>query len=358
MKSTKMQKVIVSIILIIGIVWLFNSNTVFAAINTEYSNVDTVIDADLASTFNNSGLLKSIAKFIYAIAKFLEWILGVIFQMLTGTSDFPWADKIVFNSVPLLDINFFNPVEDSYLGQEGMKLLLRNLYSTILAIAMTFFGIAVAITALKLLISTIASEKAKYKQAIVDWVVGLVMILCIHYFISFVFYLNEQLVVVASRIVKAQLNKADKVAQVDMQILTSELINGMGNTLYKGSYEGVDYNESTNTGKTIKEILQDNVQVLQTYMSLPKGEHSYGLHRLFAEETSAMLNWNKKVDNETQRQRLAMIIVWAVESQITVNELEDIKNDKLYILYTARDIESRSVMGGRKLHIWNWWYVC
>lgn len=55
--------------------------------------------------------------------------------------------------------------------------------------------------AIRIAISTIASEKAKYKEAIVHWATALILLFAMHYVISFVFYLNEQLVEVASSMV-------------------------------------------------------------------------------------------------------------------------------------------------------------
>ena len=174
MKLTRSKKIILMIVLTAFVVLLFNSNTAFAAINEEYSTPNPVTDVGLENAFNESSLLKLLAKLVYAVGQFLEWILGVIFKLLTGTSDFPWADRIVFNAVPLLDVNFINPANRSFVKQPGIQEVLQNLYSTIMTLAVAFFGIVVLITAIRLVLTTIASEKAKYKQAIVDWLIGFI----------------------------------------------------------------------------------------------------------------------------------------------------------------------------------------
>ena len=153
MKLTRCKKIFLIIAITAFVVLLFSSNTAFAAINTEYSVTDSVPDTNLEEAFDDSNLLKLLAKLIYAIGRFLEWILGTIFKMLTGSSDFPWADKIVFNAVPLLDVNFINPGAGSFVAQGSIQDVLKNLYATILTLAATFFGIVVLITAIKLVIS-------------------------------------------------------------------------------------------------------------------------------------------------------------------------------------------------------------
>ncbi len=229
MKHTKHsmgKKILLIIALTAFIVLLFNSNTIFADINDDYSTTDTVPSENLGESVKNSTFLTGLSKLVFAIGRLLESITGSIFKMLTGVSDYPWADKIVFNAVPLLDINFINPAKGSFVGNDSIKLVIRNLYSTTLALAASFFGIVVLITAIKLVITTIASEKAKYKQAIVDWLVGFVTLFCIHYAISFMFYLNEQLVTVASQMVTAQLQAStdEKLASAKMSELVDQVI--------------------------------------------------------------------------------------------------------------------------------------
>jgi len=233
MRHKKCKITLLIIFLAMFIVLLFNSNTVFAAINEHYIGSDVVTDENLEEAFSESSLLNLLAKLIYAVGRFLEWILGTIFKLLTGSSDFPWADKIVFNSVPLLDVNFINPGAGSFVAQPGIKDVLKNLYATILTLAASFFGIVVLITAIKLVITTIASEKAKYKQAIVDWLIGFVMLFCIHYAISFIFYLNEQLVIVASNVVTENLKDAeDEIVKVQVGSVGTQLIDNIRNARF------------------------------------------------------------------------------------------------------------------------------
>ena len=329
MKLTRCKKIFLIIALTAFVVLLFTSNTVSAAINTEYSTNDTVPDTELGTAFEDSTLLNLLAKLIYAVGRFLEWILGTIFKMLTGSSDFPWADKIVFNSVPLLDVNFINPDGSSFVGQTAIKSVLKDTYATILTLAASFFGIVVLITAIKLVITTIASDKAKYKKAIVDWLIGFVMLFCIHYAISFIFYLNEQLVLVASRMVKDQIGKHNIVALVQADELANELIEDVRS-------RGIKYN-----GTPVADILEENTNILTTWMNaLASKETSKGLQ----EGLMKGMPWwtfgtDVKDNKDEQYETLGMIISWAAAENVSVKELQNIKqNIKVYYYEITQNV--------------------
>lgn len=204
--AKKWIKVLSVIMVIITVVVIANS--VYGAINEDYYNASKseVVDVALDKKLSNNILVDALAYMIYAVASLFEWILGIIFKMVSNDQIFPWADAIVFNAIPMLDVNFMNPATGSFIGT--IKDIIANVYGTVFALATTFFTIAVLVMAIKLATSVIASEKAKYKQAIWDWVVGLVLLFTIHIVISFVFYLNETLVNMASQIASKSIKDA------------------------------------------------------------------------------------------------------------------------------------------------------
>lgn len=201
------------VIIFIFVVIFFNvTENIFAEINDTYSS-SPVTDEALEKKITGSSLLDPIASLIYALASLLEWIIGAGFESLTGTNMFPWADKVIFNSVPLLDINFLDPAKGSlFLKSDGTTTILAdivtNIYFSILSISIAFLGVIVAIMAIKLAISSIASEKAKYKEAITNWLFAIVLLFTAHYAIAFIFYVNEQMVKVASNILETNLEDA------------------------------------------------------------------------------------------------------------------------------------------------------
>ncbi len=329
MKLNKYRKGFLIIALAAFMVLLLFSNTVFAEINQHYVGSDAVPDVALDEAYEQSTFLELLAKLIYALGRFFEWILGTIFRLLTGYSDFPWADKIVFNSVPLLDVNFLNPGGGSFVERESIQNVLKNLYATIFTLATTFFGLVVLITAVKLVISTIATDKAKYKKAIVDWLVGFVMLFCIHYAISFIFYLNEQLVLVASRLVKSQLNETNEMAQAKSEQLFETFVKSVESSL----------------GEQKAKILKDNPNITMTWMNaLASNDTSKGLQEGFMKKQRWYLFGADTAKNtQDQYRALIMLVSWAADENISVTGITEIRNNiKLF-----KQISNTSYIGAQ-----------
>lgn len=208
MKLKKYIKPLCIIIVIIAVVFIFNSN-VYAEINTDYGSTTAVDSGAINNVVKSSPLLDAIAALVYGVGWLIENVVGVLLQILTGINSYPWADKILFNTVPFLDINFINPNVNSLLGANGLQNIIRSIYFTVLSLSITFFGVGVIVMAVKLVTTAIASDKAKYKEAIMNWLLGLTLLFTIHFGISFIFYLNESLVKVASGMVTNALSDAN-----------------------------------------------------------------------------------------------------------------------------------------------------
>lgn len=89
--------------------------------------------------------------------------------------------------------------------------------------------------AIKLAISSIAEEKAKYKSAITNWLIAIILLFTIHYFMSFVFYLNESVVKMASDICVDLVSKnMEELAELQ----TSETLDAYINSLVNGYNAG------------------------------------------------------------------------------------------------------------------------
>lgn len=100
---------------------------------------------------------------------------------------------ILYNKVPILDINFFEiGIEDNIVNQMRTGVatwyyVMRILASGILLVILIYVGIRMAI-------STIAADKARYKKMLVDWVCSLALIFVIQYIIIFTLNINNTLV--------------------------------------------------------------------------------------------------------------------------------------------------------------------
>lgn len=219
MKDKKRKITFILIIFILIIVnFGLNITKVFAAINQNYG--ETAAPVDLPGESADSGtLLGLLTLAIVSVGSLLEWLTSMVIGLLIGSAGFfPWADKIIFNTIPIIDVNFINPAAGSlFMGTDGVTFttvgnVIRSIYFTGLSIGLGFLGIIVAVMAIKMAISTIASEKAKYKESIVTWLTAIVLLFGLHYALSFVFYLNEKMVEIASNIVVTQLANSDQTA--------------------------------------------------------------------------------------------------------------------------------------------------
>lgn len=214
----KTYKIIICISLVVMLFTNFTS--VFGAINESYSKNTKVTETSLESKIKDSVLLDVLANMINAVASLAESLIGGIFSVLTGDNIFPWADRIIFNSIGFLDINFLNPADSSLFGASNAPSILgkvvKRVYSTIFSLAVLFLGVAVGVMAIRLAISSIAAEKAKYKQAIVNWATCIVLLFLMHYILAFVFWVNEQMVEIASNVLMSTIEK-EGLGSVDFQ---------------------------------------------------------------------------------------------------------------------------------------------
>ena len=100
---------------------------------------------------------------------------------------------ILFNKIALLDVNFFNILDNGSVVSNirnsiaGWYYVMRMIAAAILLCVLIYVGIRMAIT-------TIASDKAAYKKMLVDWITSLALIFLLQYIILFTFAVNEALV--------------------------------------------------------------------------------------------------------------------------------------------------------------------
>ena len=191
-----------------------SSNFVYAEVNTDYapkvqysSNAQGDAEGGLIQDIVkgvSSLVLEYITKFVYAVAQMVESLIKNFSSYMFGIEYFPWEDLIVFNTLPYLDINFINPASEGTLFNLGGTTVIgdavRTIYFSLLTLAVSVIGIGVAIVAIKLAISSIAAEKAKYKEAITKCLYTVVMLFSVHILLSFIFYLNENICIAASKI--------------------------------------------------------------------------------------------------------------------------------------------------------------
>ena len=204
-KNSK-QKYRIGITLLLLIVFIITVSSSYAAINSggaakwSQDMADFLKDRIGTMASKSGGVLMTpITLLINAFSLIIFVILWIaaIDVGLTGASisnvlSFPFPDQIVFNKIPLLDPNFINPAKGSV--GDMTRGVLVNLYSSFFVLAGTIFVIAALVIGIKLVFSSLAAEKAQYKQALNNWIFGIIMLFLVHYLLAGMFYLNEQIV--------------------------------------------------------------------------------------------------------------------------------------------------------------------
>lgn len=119
---------------------------------------------------------------------------GILYNDTYGIPVIKYSPERIFaNEIPALDANFINPKdpgnEKSIAGQlqgiiSSWYTALRNLVIVGLLSILVYVGI-------RMMISSVASEKAKYKQMFMDWLVALCLVFFLHYIMSFIMTVIE-----------------------------------------------------------------------------------------------------------------------------------------------------------------------
>ncbi|MBQ8379678.1 MAG: hypothetical protein IJX34_02560 [Clostridia bacterium] len=169
--------------------------------------VDKILQA--VGSITAGTIMKLLSVVVLAIAGVGFLLLYSIWITLGGSIfDLPFPDKIVFNKMILFDPNFINRTTNSELisAAKDMNIMeflyeaASSLYFTFFIVAGLIMVVAAMVIGIKLAISSIAAEKAQYKETLNKWIVGIVILFSLHFLILGAFTLNEQICEIASEI--------------------------------------------------------------------------------------------------------------------------------------------------------------
>ena len=229
-----MKKIISSILLIIILFNFIFLNKAYSAVEdmeSSFMTEEAVPSESIIDNINDEG--KAAEKQGNAVQKSLDFssfgtsivgaILGILARLfnlivalevdvlmgqLTYTSEngelqyFITIDRLVFNRVPILNSNYFNTSDTYKIGNLELKINNNNkiikenisqLYYMCRILAL-IIGLAVLVyIGIRMAISTIASDQAKYKKMLIGWFESIVIIFAMPYIIAFLFIIQEAL---------------------------------------------------------------------------------------------------------------------------------------------------------------------
>ena len=170
------------------------------------ANPGTVITTNPDGTTTESNgidggdILDGVAGILLLPAKAIIILLGEAIRIILGFfagegGEGLTIQKILFNDLPLTDINFFDFNSSSI--DPAVKAIRQNVatwYIGVRNLAAVLLVIVAIYVGLRMAISTIAEDKAKYKQMLIDWLTSLCLLFILHYIMVLVIQLNNTLV--------------------------------------------------------------------------------------------------------------------------------------------------------------------
>lgn len=197
-----MKKVVLIAVMLFVIVTISPAfNVQWAAVNPNISTFGNnalygdLIGDIMASSMGSLGT--ALSAVVLLVVGIIALLLAAIFGPIMGGAGFPGIDQIVYNGVTLFDPNFINPpaaTSVSLSGIAGIQNLIKQVYQTGYVVGGSIFVIGAMIIGIRLAVTSIASEKAYYKELIGKWIKGLVLLFTVHIIITAVFALNEMIV--------------------------------------------------------------------------------------------------------------------------------------------------------------------
>ena len=210
-------------ILTIAICIVTMLNVVLPSINyVVYADNTNTTEAQKAETRATEGYESGFGQIMDGIAGLLTWplrmlilafgyavrlVIGGIESIAGGEFDLNISpNDILFDKLEITDVNFFN--FDNSLS-DGVLTIRKNIAIWYYALRNLAIGILLAIliyVGIRMAISTVASEEAKYKVMLKDWVVSFVLVFLMQYIIAFTLNANNALVNIME---KAMTNASD-----------------------------------------------------------------------------------------------------------------------------------------------------
>lgn len=210
---------------------------------------DAILDGDYTGESTSVGdavgnALDGLAGVVFWVIKLIPMIIAnlilrIICLAINGVdgliSGIP-LDKILFNEIPILSINFFQnatsgagaDIINNIRNQVSIwYVAIRNLSAAILAVMVLYVGIRMAI-------SSVAEDKAKYKRMLADWVVSLVLLFVLHYIMILIININDGIVAILAKAATATKGESSTIMDSlwdNAMDITSPFTVQLGNTI-------------------------------------------------------------------------------------------------------------------------------
>lgn len=110
-------------------------------------------------------------------------------------------EAIFQNQVPALDINFINPSvegDDERNTAVQLRSVISSWYLALRSIAVVGLLSVLIYLGIRMLLTSVAADRAKYKQMLFDWLIAMCLVLVLHYIMSFALTMAETITAMVS----------------------------------------------------------------------------------------------------------------------------------------------------------------
>ena len=161
------------------------------------------------------GIVESLLNSLFhALGWLVEQVLNIAFNTAAGgTEKMPTVDSIVFNASDdgwkAVRIDYFRTGTDASVAGK-LKDTVSTLYVSFVAIAVIAYAFILVYTGMRIVMASLSTEKAKYKQMFMHWITGLLLLFVGHYAMGIIVEINDA----ASQLVQQVAIKQDSGGKV------------------------------------------------------------------------------------------------------------------------------------------------
>ena len=192
--TNNLKKILIILILIMTIVNVFSMRPFY---NNSYADNNSSSSTNAKQDSEVDDVADGITGFVLAPAKFIPLIAGKLLDMIlalfSGNGVSITIGDIIFNKIEITKLDFFNFNSGSEAANSIRKSVAVWYYSFRNLAAVILLGILLY-TGLRMATATVADEKARYSEMLVNWVVSIALLFVLHYLMQFIIIINNQLV--------------------------------------------------------------------------------------------------------------------------------------------------------------------
>lgn len=150
-----------------------------------------------------------IARFFNILALQIDLVIAQLTYTTEGDNDLNYwftIERCVFNRIALFNINYFNTYDDgegvyevgdlevhASISNSTVKKSISGVYYICRFVAMTLGLLVLIYIGIRMALSTVASDKAKYKKMLISWVESIIIMFLMLYIMSIIINLGEMI---------------------------------------------------------------------------------------------------------------------------------------------------------------------